>query len=116
MMHGHEKSDPSIVAMKPANKGGQPPAESVEPRGGAEGNAIEHRHAPDTEPGKHVPRAGSCTAQQRRTEKEERFTALLHHVDVDLLRSAYRLAAAGGGGGCGWGDVGGSTGGPGAQA
>lgn len=42
VMHGHEKSDASIVAMKPANKGGQPPAELVEPRGGAEGNAIEH--------------------------------------------------------------------------
>ena len=39
MMHGHEKSDPAIVAMKPTNKAGQPAAESVERRAGAEGNA-----------------------------------------------------------------------------
>src|SRR6516164_7875023 len=32
MMHGHEKSDPAIVVMKPANK------ESVERRAGAKGN------------------------------------------------------------------------------
>ena len=27
MMHGHEKSDPAIVAVKPANKAEQPAAE-----------------------------------------------------------------------------------------
>jgi RNA-directed DNA polymerase len=42
VMHGQEKSDPSVVAMKPANKGGRLPAESAEPRGGAKGNAVEH--------------------------------------------------------------------------
>ena len=41
MMHGHEKSDPSIVAMKPMNEGGQPAEELVERRGGAEGNVVE---------------------------------------------------------------------------
>jgi RNA-directed DNA polymerase len=48
MMHGHEKSDPVIVAMKPANKAkelaaeasaGANAAESVERRAGAKGNA-----------------------------------------------------------------------------
>ena len=39
MMHGREKSDPAIVAMKPTNKAGQPAAEPVERRAGAEGNA-----------------------------------------------------------------------------
>src|SRR5688572_30138086 len=38
-MHGQEKSDPVIVARKPANKAGQPAAEPVERRAGAEGNA-----------------------------------------------------------------------------
>lgn len=41
-MHGHEKSDLAIVAEKPANKDRELSAESVEPRAGAEGNAIEH--------------------------------------------------------------------------
>src|ERR1700682_2246136 len=49
MMNGPEKSDPGIVAMKPANKAGQPAcgancgepnaAESVDPRAGTKGNA-----------------------------------------------------------------------------
>jgi hypothetical protein len=48
MMHGHEKSDPVIVAMKPTNKAkelaaeasaGANAAESVERRAGAKGNA-----------------------------------------------------------------------------
>jgi RNA-directed DNA polymerase len=48
MMHGHEKSDLVIVAMKPANKAKKPTAEasaggvaaeSVERRAGAKGNA-----------------------------------------------------------------------------
>src|SRR6516165_7185245 len=38
MMHGHEKSDLVIVAMKPANKAEQSAAESVERRAGAKGN------------------------------------------------------------------------------
>ena len=39
MMHGHEKSDPVIVAAKPANKASANAAEPVEPRAGTKGNA-----------------------------------------------------------------------------
>lgn len=55
-MHGHEKSDPFVVAVKPANKGRQLLAESVEPREGAEGNAIERgtRRTPNTQGGSPV--------------------------------------------------------------
>src|ERR1700726_2379179 len=38
MMYDHESSAPAIVAVKPTNKAGQPAAELVEPRAGAEGN------------------------------------------------------------------------------
>ena len=38
MMHEPEKSDPSTVASKPANKPDGPGAESAERREGAEGN------------------------------------------------------------------------------
>ena len=38
-MHGHEKSDPVVVVVKPTNKAGKPVAERVERRAGAEGNA-----------------------------------------------------------------------------
>ena len=43
MMYEREKSDLCIVAMKPANKPGQPGAESVERRRGAEENTGEPR-------------------------------------------------------------------------
>jgi RNA-directed DNA polymerase len=51
VMHGHEKSDPTIVAKKPTNKAGQPVAEPVERRAGAEGNADQQstRRAQDRE-------------------------------------------------------------------
>jgi RNA-directed DNA polymerase len=39
MMHGPEKSDLAIVAMKPANKAEWSAAELVEPRAGTKGNA-----------------------------------------------------------------------------
>jgi hypothetical protein len=75
-MHGHEKSDPSIVATKPANKGRQLSAELVEPRGGAEGNAIEHdmRRTPSRESMSHGLDRGSLPpdlfrwASSKRTE------------------------------------------------
>jgi group II intron reverse transcriptase/maturase len=106
MMHGPEKSDPAIRAKKPANKAGQPAAERVEQRAGAEGNTGQSR---------------TCRAQNResvslgldrvrqlaRQRKQERFTALLHHVTVDRLWEAFhalRRAAAPGVDGLTWQD------------
>jgi hypothetical protein len=43
MMHGREKSDLAIVAMKSPNKTGGPAAEVRERRAGAEENASQHR-------------------------------------------------------------------------
>jgi len=87
MMHGHETSDPFVVATKRANEG-EPPEELVERRKGAEGNA-EQRGTHRT-PGRESVSHG--LDRVRRTAKErprEKFTALLHHVGVELLRSAY---------------------------
>ena len=41
MMHGPEKSDPVIVAVKPTNKAERSAAELAEPRTGTKGNAGE---------------------------------------------------------------------------
>jgi RNA-directed DNA polymerase len=38
MMHGHEKSDSAIVAVKPTNKAERSAAELVERRAGTKGN------------------------------------------------------------------------------
>lgn len=86
-MHGGEKSDLAIVAKKLVNKGGQLPAEPMEPRAGAEENIVEHG----------MPRTLSRTGMShgldgvRRAARESqaKLTALLHHVDVNLLRRAY---------------------------
>ncbi len=42
-MNGDEKSDPAIVAARPANEPGQPGKERVERRAGAKGNAADPR-------------------------------------------------------------------------
>jgi RNA-directed DNA polymerase len=74
--------------MKSANKGRQLSAESMEPREGAEGNTIGHgmRRTPGRESMSHGLDRVRRAAKER---KQERFTALLHHIDVTLLRSAY---------------------------
>jgi RNA-directed DNA polymerase len=98
MMHGGEKSDPAVVAGKSANAEGQPSAEPMERRAGAEGNAVTLGTRRTS--GRESVSPGLDRVRQRAREKTEaKFTALLHHVDVDLLRHAYealqRDAAAG---------------------
>jgi RNA-directed DNA polymerase len=87
-MNGREKSDSAIVAMKPANKAGQPAAERVERRAGTKGNTGQPhtRRAQDRES---VPQGLERVRQAARQRKKERFTALLHHVTVDLLRESF---------------------------
>ncbi len=74
--------------MKPANKAEPSAAEPREPRAGTEGNASQQstRRAQN--------RASVSPALERirqvaRQRKEERFTALLHHISADLLRQAF---------------------------
>jgi RNA-directed DNA polymerase len=88
MTHGREKSDSAIVAAKPPNGAGVPAEEGVERRAGAEGNAgQDHTHrAQDRES---VSQGLDRVRHVARTRKKERFTALLHHVDVERLRAAY---------------------------
>ena len=61
MMHGPEKSDPGIVAMKPANKTEQSVAEPVERRAGTKGNADQQSTCRNSEPHKRVTGAGTHT-------------------------------------------------------
>ena len=107
-MDDREKSDGPVVPVRPANNVQGGAAESVEGSGSAKGNT-----ASETRPG---PRAGQGAPSElgrvRRvaaTGKEARFTALLHHVDVDRLRAAYfalRPKAAAGVDGVTWHEYG----------
>src|SRR6202011_3168192 len=88
MMHGREKSDSAIVAVKPTNKAVPTAAEPVEPRAGAKGNARQqstHR----TQGRERVAQALGRVRQAARQRKKERFTALLHHISIDCLRMAF---------------------------
>ena len=101
-MNGREKSDPAIVVRKPPNEAGLPPParslgfaqagrlveEAVERRARAEGNADRQRthRAQNRE---RVTQALDRVRQAARQRKKERFTALLHHANVDTLRLAF---------------------------
>src|SRR6266404_5281374 len=88
MMHEREKSDPAIVAMKPANNAERSAAEPVEPRAGAEGNV--GQHSTDRAQNRAtVSQALERIRQVARQEKKEKFTTLLHHISTDHLAQAF---------------------------
>jgi RNA-directed DNA polymerase len=88
MMHEPEKSDSVIVAVKPTNKADRSAAEPVEPRTGTKGNANQQRmrRAQDRES---VSQALERVRLATRRGAKEKFTALLHHVDPKMLRTAF---------------------------
>src|SRR5258707_3711803 len=98
MMHGHEKSDLAIVAGKPANKAEQPApersaaklnaAELVERRARTEGNAGQ-QSTRRTQSRESVSQALERIRKVARERKKERFTALFHHLSIDLLEEAF---------------------------
>ena len=93
-----EKSDLPVVARKRANKVASSAAEPAERRGGTKGNA-DQQSAHRTQTRERVTQALNRVRQAARQRKKERFTALLHHVNVDTLGTAFyalkRKAAAG---------------------
>src|SRR3974390_136488 len=88
MMYGRWKSDSAIVAGKSVNKAGKPAAEPMERRAGAKGNADQQTTCRAPNRGS-VSQALERIRQAARQRKKERFTSLLHHVNVDLLRLAF---------------------------
>lgn len=87
MMHGREKSDLAIVAKKSANAAAQA-AEWAEPRAGAEENANWQStcRAQDRES---VSQALERVRTVAQAKEKERFTALLHHINPAMLRTAF---------------------------
>src|SRR5579875_3127251 len=88
-MHEHGKSDNPVVPAKPSNNAGVPVAEAVEERGLAKGNTGRPTR-PGRSAGEGVPSGLDRVREVARKDKEARFSALLHHVDLDRLRAAYR--------------------------
>jgi len=97
-MNGREKSHPAIVAMKPANKAEPSAAEPGEPRAGTKGKA-DQQNTLRTQSRARVTQALDRIRQVAKQRKKEKFTALLHHINVDTLRVGFyalrRKAASG---------------------
>jgi RNA-directed DNA polymerase len=107
-VHVFGESDGSIVPKKQANKADLSAAESVEGRGPTKGNDLPAGHVPDTAPDKRG-RGLQGVREAAQRDKKMRFTALLHHVTVDLLRASYfelKRSAAPGIDGVTWRDYG----------
>ena len=88
MMHGRGKSDSAIVAGKSVNEAEQSAAEPMERRAGAKGNADQQSTCRAYNRGS-VSQALERIRRAARQGKKERFTSLLHHINVDLLRLAF---------------------------
>jgi RNA-directed DNA polymerase len=104
MMHAREKSDPAIVAGKPANKAERSAAEPAEPRAGTKENADQQSTGRTPSRGT-VEQALERIRRTARERKKERFTALLHHVSVEHLEEAFdqlKISAAPGVDGLTW--------------
>lgn len=88
-MYVDEKSDRVILPMKRPNKGGKSPAEAVEGRALVKGNSVE---ATAVRTQSRVAASSGLDAVRKvaRKDQEAKFTALLHHITVDVLRQSYR--------------------------
>ncbi len=95
MTNGLKKSDPAIVATRPANKGRQRPAEQ---RAGTKGNPGS-QNTRRAQKRASVSHAAGRIRQAAMRKREERLVALLHRITMDVLTEAFhslkRDAAAG---------------------
>ena len=107
-MNERRKSDRPVVPAKLPNNAALAAAEVVEERGLAKGNA-DSKTRPGHSAGVSATSALDRVRRVAQQDKDVRFTALLHHVDVDRLRAAYRALkpkAAAGVDGVTWEDYG----------
>ena len=87
-MHGSGKSDSLVVPAKPPNNAALAVAEVVEGRRLAEGNT-DNPTRPGHRAGHDVSSGLDRVREVARGNKDAQFTALLHHVDRNLLSRAY---------------------------
>jgi RNA-directed DNA polymerase len=89
-MHGHGKSDSSILPTKPPNKARKLAAEVVEGRELTKENARQQNTRRTLSREQRVPSALERVRQVAIRNKGERFSALHHHVTVERLRDAFQ--------------------------
>jgi len=87
-MHVQEKSDCAVIPVNRSNNEGQPSAEVGEGRAQTGENIVQSSMRP-TQSGERVSQGLRGVRKAARERKQERFTALLHHLSVALLRDSF---------------------------
>jgi RNA-directed DNA polymerase len=87
-IHAREESDRGAVPMNQPNKGAQASAEVGEGRPRPKENTGQS-HTPPVPNGRRVSQRLIGVRRAAQERKQERFTTLLHHLNVDLLRASY---------------------------
>lgn len=87
-MHAGEESDGAVVPEKRSNKEGLLSAEAVEGRASPKGNGGQAT-AVRTQRRAAASSGLAAVRQAARQSESVRFTALLHHITVDLLKQSY---------------------------
>jgi RNA-directed DNA polymerase len=86
--HVLEKSDCAVVPVNQPNKGGKPSAEAGEGRAQTKENIVQSRMRP-AQNGKRMSQGLHGVRKAARERKQQRFTSLLHHLNVGLLRDSF---------------------------
>src|SRR5205085_7481419 len=86
--HALEESDCAVVPMNRPNKGEQSSTEAGEGRARTKENIAQSNTSP-TQSGKRMSQGLDGVQQAASVRKQERFTALLHHLSLDLLRDSF---------------------------
>ena len=86
--YASQESDRCVLPVKQPNKEGQPSAEAAEGRQRPKENDAQSITSP-TQSGEQVSQGLSGVREAAKKRRQERFTALLHHMSVDLLRVSY---------------------------
>src|ERR1700688_2085984 len=87
-MHVPEKSDCAVIPVNQLNKEGRLSAEAGEGRAQTKENIVQS-HMHPTQSGKCMFQGLDGVRKVAKERKQERFTALLHHLNVDLLRDSF---------------------------
>jgi hypothetical protein len=87
-MNVREKSDCAVLPVNQPNNERQPSAEAGERRAQTQENIGQSRMRP-TQSGKRMSQGLSGVRKAAKERKQERFTALLHHLSVGLLRDSF---------------------------
>jgi RNA-directed DNA polymerase len=87
-MEVQEKSDCAVVPVNQSNKEARASAESGEGRAQTKENIVQSHKLP-TQSGKGLSQGLRGVRQAAKERKQERFTALLHHLSIELLRDSF---------------------------